>query len=178
MSETISLTTGESEIIYGTYTGAKAYIAFMSGAKADAWTGSTPDKQKKSLGTAARLLNAVKWTDTADTFAERDAIANADGKLVFQLASYELAVLVMADDALAEAANQGSNIQSVSTGGASVTYFNPTTKNAPVLPPILMRLVGSYLGGAGTPASGTEAQSGSATNPLSDCVDYDRRWPF
>lgn len=174
MSSVITLSTLETETIHGTFALAKSYIAIMYGPTYDAWTAlATDDLKKKTLAAAVRYLNVQVWGADADTFAERDAIAE------FEKAQYELAVLIAADPNVIALADQGSNIQSVSAGGASVSYFNPTTKNATKLPPILMRLIGSYL--TATNVSGPEGgsgQTGSCTNPMSSCSDYDRREPY
>lgn len=176
MSSVITLSSGEAEAIHGTLAAARMYLAMMPGPQYDAWrallgSGATADDaQKRTLAAAVRLLNAQVWSPAADTFAERDAIAE------FATAQYELAVLIANDPTLPTLANQGSNIQSVSAGGASVTYFNPTTRSAAKLPPILMRLVGAYLGSP--PLAAASGQTGSCVNPLSDTADYDRKAPY
>lgn len=179
MSSTVTLSTGESEIVHGSLVAARAYLAMMPGPQYDAWrallgSGATADDaQKRTLAAAVRYFNAQTWAAAADTFAERDAIA------AFETAQYELAALIAADPSVVALADQGSNIQSVSAGGASVSYFNPTTKNAAKMPPVLMRLVGSYL--TATNVSGPEGgsgQTGSCVNPMSECADYDRREPY
>lgn len=176
MSSVITLSSGEAETIHGTLVAARAYLAMMPGPAYDTWrslvgAGATADDaQKRTLAAAVRLLNAQVWSSSYDTFAKRDVVT------AFETAQYELAVLIANDPALPTLANQGSNIQSVSAGGASVTYFNPTTKAAAKLPPILMRLVGAYLGAP--PLAAPSGQTGSCVNPLSDCADYDRKEPY
>lgn len=180
MSEAVVLSTGETEDIHGTFVAAKAYVAMQFGETYDAWTAlaavgpiTADDRKKKTLATAVRFLNAQVWQADYDTFAKRDLVA------AFATAEYELAVMIAADPSVIAAADQGSNIQSVSAGGASVSYFNSTTKGAPVLPPSLMRLVGQYL--AASSSSGPvspSGQSGSCVNPFSSCEDLDRGKPY
>lgn len=177
MSETIALSTGEEETIHGTFTAAKAYIAMMFGDAPDTWralaaSGSltADDRKKQTLAAAVRFLNAQTWADDYDTFDERDAIP------AFATAQYELAVLIAEDPSILAAADQGSNIASLGAGSAQISFFNPTTKNAAKLPPIVSRLVGSYLAAStlSGPDGGESVDSCGADNPFSDCEDYDR----
>jgi hypothetical protein len=177
VSEIIVIGTG-SETILGSHADAVAYIGMELGARYEAWAGKDPTTQKKSLVKAVRFLNAQVWTEEADTFAERDAL-QVNGKYVFREAQYELAVLVVEESTVTDAADQGSNIKAVGAGSASVEYFNPTTQGADLLPPILMRLIGSYLGATANdgPVAGGGC-AGSSENPFSSCSDYDRGEPY
>lgn len=180
MSELITLSTGESETIHGTFVAAKAYVAIMFGESYDTWRNlaasgalTVDDRKKQTLAAAVRLLNAQAWAEAYDTFAERDLIA------AFATAEYELAVIIANDPTVLAVADQGSNIKTAYAAGAGVEYFNPTTKGAALLPPILMRLLGSYL--ATTTTDGPDGGSGcssSADNPFSDCEDLDRNEPY
>lgn len=177
MSELITLTSGASETIHGTYAGSIAYVAMVSGAAADAWTALTADARKRTLGTAVRYLNAQTWIATANTFALRDAI------VAFTTAQYELAILIAADPGVTSNVDSGSNISSVNAGGAGVTFFNPTSARAGTatrLPPLVQRLVGAYLAASAAISSivGGFGQTGSDTGPMHDCVDYDRTEPL
>lgn len=173
MSETIVVGTG-SELIHGTFAAAKAYCAIMFGDTYDAWNLLTDDQKKKTLARAVRFLNAQAWTEDADTFAEREALL-VNSVSVFHQAQYDLAVLISDDPDVVAQVDQGSNIASLGAGSASISFFNPTTKNADVLPPVLMRLVGSYLALSSLAGpDGGESRSSCATNPFSDCEDYDR----
>lgn len=168
MSELITLSGGASETIHGTYAGSITYIAMLYGDAADAWTALSADNRKRTLAAAVRYLNAQSWTAAYDTFAERDALT------AFASAQYELAVMIAADPSVASTANQGSNISSVSAGGASVSYFNPTIDGADLLPPVLMRLIGAYLsGGASLTVIGGFGAAGAECNPFSADEDYD-----
>ena len=172
MSSVITVGAG-SETIHGTYDGAVAYAAIMYGETYDAWTALSADNRKKTLAAAVRYINAQSWLDDYDTFAERDAVA------AFATAQYELAVMIASDPSVILAADQGSNIRSVGAGSTSVEYFNSTTKNAAPLPPVLMRLIGEYLGETSTagPVAGSGV-AGSDENPFSSCSDHDRGDPY
>ncbi|RPH64980.1 MAG: hypothetical protein EHM89_00125 [Acidobacteria bacterium] len=176
MSEVITLTGGASETIHGTYAAAQTYIAMSYGSTYDAWTAlATDDLRKRTLAAAVRYLNSQVWNEDADTFAERDLIA------AFATAQYELAVLILADASLTSSLSAGSNIRSVSAGGAGVEYFAPATLEAGTatkLPPIVQRLIGAYLGSAGVTVIGGYSQDGDCESPFSDCNDYDREEPY
>lgn len=175
MSEVVTLTTGETATIYGTIAAAKTYIATKYGPQYDAWRAlnANDDDRKRTLASATALIDQQAWLTAYNTLGLRDVVA------AFPTASYELAVMVLADPSIVTLADQGSNIQSVAASGASVSYFNPTTKFAAPLPPILMRLLGNYLASltnAG-PVS-PSGLSGSSVNPMSECTDYVRKAPF
>ncbi len=162
--------------IYGTYALAEIYIDSQYGAGYRAWEALAVAVRKRVLLSAAAYLNRQAWIADYDTFAERDALA------AFPIASYELAALAASDPTVLSRLDQGSNIQSAGAGGASVTFFSPTSAargSATVLPPILMGLVGAYLAiseTAGPAASG--GVSGSADNPFDGLSDFDRTGPY
>lgn len=176
MSETITLTTGQTAEIHGTFDAAEEYLGIMYGDTYDTWNALSDDNKKKTLAAAVRYLNAQQWSDDADTFAERDAITE------FATAQYELAVLIADDPALTQSLTSGSNIQSLNAGSAGLTFFAPTSLEqgtATKLPPIVDRLVGAYL--AATSVSsliGGYGNEGDCDSPYSDCEDYDRGEPY
>jgi len=175
MSEVVAIG-AYNATIYGTFAAATAYLQTQYGDAYTAWLALAADDQKRTLAAATRYLDRQVWVADADTFAERDALE------AFQLASYELAAMVAEDPAVISTLDQGSNIQSVGAGGAQVTYFAPTSAkrgSAPTLPPILMQLVGGYLAISeiGGPDGG-ESVSNDASNPFSDCSDFDRGDPY
>lgn len=162
--------------IYGTVLAAEAYIGSRLGDQYAAWLALGENDRNRALVSAASFLDAQEWVADFDTFAERDA------STAFVNASYELAALVAADPDVVAVADQGNNIQSLGAGGATISYFNPTSTRggtAPRLPPILMRLIGKHLSsanvsiGIGAPSG----QSGSSSNPFAACSDYDRSEP-
>lgn len=173
MSETITVGTG-SEDIHGTYDDAVAYVAIMYGDTYDAWTALSADNRKKTLAAAVRYLNAQTWNEDADTFAERDAIA------AFETAQYELAVLIANDASIVAQLDSGSNIRAVAAGGASVEYFAPTApgKRATKLPPVIQRLVGSYLSTSGAVVVAGYSSNGDDTSEFDDCSGTDRNEPY
>lgn len=176
MSETLTLTGGATGQTYGTLAAATTYITAGLGEAYTAWLALAADDKKRALIGATRYLDRQRWVATADTFAERDAIA------AFPLACYELAALAGADPTVLTRADQGSNIASVGAGGASVTYFNPTSArfgSASKLPQAAQDLVGAYLATAtGGTAIGGLSNAGGSVNPFADINDYDRTEPY
>lgn len=176
MSEVVTVSAGVAGTIYGTFAAAEAYLGARYGARYTAWLALADGPQKQTLISATDILNSQDWIETADTFAERDALD------AFVSASYELAALIVEDEDLANVVDQGGNIQSANAGGAGVTFFAPTSArrgSAPLLPPLIMRLVGDYLAAAeALGADGGTGASGDDENPFSRCSDFDRGNPF
>ena len=169
MSEVITLTSGATETIHGTYAAAVSYWSMAYGSQYDTINALSADNRKRCLASAVRFLNAQSWTEDADTFAERDAIT------VFATAQYELAALIAEDPSVTQADDAGSsNIASLSAGSASISFFNPTETGS-ALPTIVQRLLGEYLVGDTSSLTiiGGLGNSGSDSNPFSDCEDYD-----
>lgn len=160
--------------IYGTYAAAVIYIDGQFGDAYRAWEALDVADRKRALLGATRYLDRQVWGDDYDTFAARDAIE------AFQLACYELAALAAEDASVLGATDQSSNISSVGAGGASVTYFNPTSVesgSASKLPPILMQLLADYMGAADVVVVGGYSQTGDCESAFSDCEDFDRSEP-
>lgn len=182
MSETVTIGGSYTATIYGTFAGAINHLQTKFGDRYKAFLAVPPDDQKRALVSSAALLDRQGWLDAYNTFALRDAFLAPDTRPVFQLASYELAALIVEDDSITNATDQGSNVQSLQASGAGLTFFNPTSAkqgSAPRLPPILMDLVGSYLSASLVDGpNGGSGQSGSSTNPFSQCSELDRRGPW
>lgn len=181
MSDTVTLSTGESETIHGSLMGAKSYVGMMFGDAYDTWrnlVGATAptidDPKKQTLATAVRYLNAQAWNAEANTFEKRDAIA------AFEQAQYELAVIIASDPSVLEALHSGSNIQSMSAGSASITFFSPTKagRGATKLPVIVHRLVGRYLAAANSQAPSGYSSSAGEDSEFADDATLDRSGPF
>lgn len=177
MSEVVTIAGTYNATIYGTFVGATAHIQTQLGDQYAAWRALSTDDQKRALVAATRCLDRQGWSEATDTFAERDAI------VAFQTACYELAALGAEDASVFTAADQGSNIQSVGAGGASITYFSQTSAQrgtAPILPAVVMALVGSYLAvsAVDVSAEGGRSGTGSCVNPFGPCRDFDREEPY
>lgn len=175
----ISGVTGTIQIL-GTFDDGTAYIQSMYGETYDTWlaldSADSNKLQKRTFAAANRFINQIEWNEDADTFEKRDAIQ------AFKDASYELAAMIAADPDVITLADQSNNIASLGAGGAFINYANPTSVragSAKLLPPILMRLIGQYLGaGDTTGIDGGSGQSGSCSSPMSDCCDLDPRGPY
>lgn len=173
MSDTITI--GETEhTIYGSLEDADEHWASTLGGEADAWQASIdadaaaleedppetpPEKRKKALVMARRLIDRITWIDSADTFEERDAIEN------FQLASYEMAGLMLVNPKFYQAETSGKNIKAIYAGdGVGVQFWAPTLGITGRFPVQIQELIGQYLGSASTESisgswsSGTTAQ--------------------
>ncbi len=168
MSDTVTIGT-VTATIYGDFDDAEDYVSIAYGDTYAAWSALSDDNKAKTLVAATRYLDAQTWSDDYDTFAARDAVE------AFQFACYEMAVLISADPSVITQLDTGSNIQSVGAGGASVTYFAPTTGEF-TLPPVIHRLLASYLGGQSGATTYTALSStGSACNSFAD--GYKRNEP-
>jgi hypothetical protein len=167
MSEDITLTSGATETVHGTYAAAVLHWAMGYGDRYDTITALSADNRKRCLATAVRHLNEQTWGEDADTFAERDAITE------FATAQYELAALIADDPDVVSPADTSSNIASLSAGSAGIEFFNP--EDGDTLPPVLMRLVGEYLSGGSTGSSviGGFGNTGACASPFSAEEDYD-----
>lgn len=152
MSETVTLSTGESDEIYGTFADAKTYLALAIGVQYTTWRALDDDDKKRTLATARRYIDRFAWNDaTAGSFAVRDAIV-VDGDPLFPLAEYELAALAAVDPDKLSTSETGSNIRSAGAGTARVEFFAPSSVAAGTsdpLPDVAMQLIGSYLASAG-----------------------------
>jgi hypothetical protein len=172
MSETLTLESGSEGTTLGTYAAALEYIDGQFSDASAAWLLLETDDRYRSLIAATRYLDRQTWQDDYDTFAERDALE------AFQFACYELAAAAAEDKSVLSSGDQGSNIQSLGAGGASISYFNPTSNklgSAPKLPQVAQDLVGQYLAGSDVVSVfGGDGNEGSDENPFSDCEDYDR----
>jgi len=176
MSELVTLTTGLTATIYGTFAAAGAYIGTMLGDAYTAFLALTPDDQKRALNAAGKYIDRQAWISTANTFALRDAIA------VFPQASYELAAMAAEDSSVLAAADNGTNIKAVGAGGAFVDYFNPTSVrfgSATKLPQIVQDLLGDYLATSDAAvALGGTGSTGGTMDPFSSCSMDSRNRPF
>lgn len=182
MSELVTLTTGESETIYGTYAEAVSYIGMLRYAEPyKSWIALDVDDRKSTLAGARRFIDRYIWDADYDTFAERDDVVTDDSVKAFQVASYELAALAVSDDSVFSNHELGSNIASVSAGGAGVTYFNPSSSedgSAPALPGVVQKLLGAYLASSGASISGGFGQEGGEESSFSSCSSYRRNGPY
>ena len=168
---TETLTSGESCEVYGGLAAANTYLAFAVGAAATAWQAlaATPDKQKQCLGAATRMLDGLNWqglatglvgVDATTLAWPRSSVTDANGNAVDSTSvptgivdgCFELAALIANDATVQDQLDAGNNVRSIGGGGApTIQFFRPTSVqdgNAPVLPLVVLRLVGQYLASA------------------------------
>ena len=160
MSELITLTNATATI-YGSRTGARAYL----GAERAEWDlandAALSVDQKRALVKAMRFLDRLSWAPAYDTFAERDAVTEIVN------ASYELAALVYDDDTALEDTGDPEQVTSISAGGDSVTYAIGVKR--PAVPGVAYLMIAPYLATDVDDAGydGSDGQEGSDTNPFS-----------
>lgn len=146
------------------------------------WTASATLGKQQALVTAARMLDrratftgtktvasqALAWPrDSATKCGE----AVTDGTVPddIALAQFELALALLTDAEIQNAANNGSNVESVKAGSAAVSFFVPTATSgdATIFPTPVMELVHCYLDSANDATLGAPFVDG--TNP--DCCN-------
>lgn len=148
---------------------ANNYIGARFGPNYTAWLALSDDDKGRTLTSADDYIDSFAWKGTATGILNdnptsrawpRSGIDGVDSATVPDAvvkASFELAVLIMADPDLPQNLDQGSNISSMGAGPAQMSFFRPLSPangTATVLPPIVHRLIGQWLAGAGTGLAG------------------------
>jgi hypothetical protein len=146
------------------------------------WTSAVTLTKQQALVSAARMLDrraTFTGAKTADSQAlawPRDGatkcgVAVTDGTVPddIVLAQFELALALLVDAEIQNAANNGSNVESVKAGSAGVSFFVPTATSgdATIFPTPVMELVRCYLDSASDVTAGGPFVDG--TNP--DCCN-------
>lgn len=162
---------------------AKTYISARFGPSYTAWLALTDDDKNRTLVSATSYIDSLQWQGTATgtvngnvTFLQwpRSGIDGVDSTTVptqIVNATFELAVLIAADPDLPQNADSGSNVQSMGAGPAQMSFFRPTfaaNGSASVLPPLINRMIGQWLAGAGV------ALAGAKISGINACSDFDR----
>jgi hypothetical protein len=180
MSQLLTFDSTATATIYGSLAGALGYLS----SRYDGWDSVATDEALwKLLVRATSLVDRLSWVAAADTFAERDAIdlgtGSGDAAFPFRAAVYEWARLARTNPALLSL-EQGSNVASISDGGASVSYFGPSSAKALPMPRDVMDLIGGYLDSGeadlDTPASSTGAEV--ADSPFATDANFERTEPY
>jgi len=181
--------------VMGSLDGAKQYLAAAVTSGAAAWNAlPTDDRKAAFLVAATRLLHRKAWSGTpsaADqvTAFPRDGLVDPitgealpDGttpqNAVF--AEYELAAHLVGNSSSFEAQNAGSNVKRMAAKGVEMEFFRGTDVDAPILPPVVMDLLGGYLGASGSVArsSVSGACGESHFDTSGTVVRYDRNEPW
>lgn len=196
---TFVVTIGSDPTPFEIYGGDPAAVHYLLAGISDgavAFQAMTPDQRARVLIQATRLLDAQSWQGQPTTPAvagttlqwPRTGVIDANGNAVDSStvptnvvsAAFELAALLADDPDIAASVDAGSNIQSVGAGSAKVAYFAPTSAldgTAPLLPPVIQRLVAQYMGSAIDNVGGGIV-TGNTSNDDSDRHRWDRSWPF
>lgn len=140
---------------------ANNYFAARLGAAQ--WTAASTATRQQALVTAARMMDrrasfsgartvesqALAWPRDGAT---KCGAAVLDGTVPddIALAEFELALALLVDAEIQNAANNGSNVESVKAGSAAVSFFVPTATSgdATIFPTTVMELVRCYLDSA------------------------------
>ncbi len=162
---------------------ARTYIGSNFGPTYTAWMALGDTDATKTLVTATRFLDSFTWQGTATgvvgslptslQWPRTGVYVNGvqlDPTVVpaaIVQATFELAVMILADPGLIAQADAGSNVAELGAGPARIRFFRPSSPgdgNATRLPPQIDRLIGRFLAGAGM------AFTGMATgiNPVSN----------
>jgi hypothetical protein len=184
--------------VYGGLTKATAYIGARIGDAYTAWRALDEDDQERTLVTATSYVDSFTWTGTANAFdsttlawprsditdVNGDTLSNAAQLAIIERAVFELAALAADDPDVFALLDGSANIASVGAGGASVTYFNPTSTtdgSASKFPNALIdRLLARFLAATTTSAVLliTAGQAGDEDSGFAECGDYDRSEPW
>lgn len=163
--------------IYGTLAAATAYIGASFGPGATKWRGLVADDQARTLVAATRYLDALELEDAGAAIGHDTVIA------AVLAACAELAMLIAADPAVQAAVDAGSNVKVLDADGARIEFFRGTSAAAGTatrLPPVVQKLLGPYLPGAGSAVSIASGRSYGTTADswFDDCDAGSRSEPF
>jgi hypothetical protein len=184
--------------VYGGLVAATAYIGARIGDAYTAWRALDEDDKERTLVSATSYVDSFTWVGTANAFDSttlewpRDdvtdssgaTLTNAEQLAIIERAVFELAALAADDPDVFALLDGSGNIASVGAGGASVSYFNPTSTSdgsAPKFPNALIdRLLARFLAATTTNAYATitAGQAGDSDSGFSRCEDYDRSEPW
>jgi hypothetical protein len=178
MSEAVTLTSGATGTVYGSLAAALLVLDTYIGDEYTAFIALSANDRKRAQLAARRVIDALVYIDTADTFTERDAL-QADSSLPsdqgypFRVASYLLAALGAADSDVFSLSADEQQVTSVAIAGASLSLSGESqsaTTLASRLPPDVLALLAPYLDDTemgGLSAVGGRGQEGSDCNPFS-----------
>lgn len=195
---TFSVTIGSDTVeVYGGLTALKSYANTSFGDSATAFNAlATDDDRSRVLVMATRFLEALIWqgspttppVDDTTLAWPRTGVVDEYGNAVDSSTvpanlvngCFELAMLVAEDASVVTVVDQGTNTKGVHAGSAGVDYFVPQSAQlgtAPLLPPIVGRLIGQYMSSAVDDVGGGVA---SGTGKCSEFARdrFKRSWPF
>jgi hypothetical protein len=176
---------------------ARAYLGASYGPQYTAWLALGDSDAGKTLVSATRHLNEQPWQGTATGILDGNPTTLAwprsgviiDGVEISSLtipdaitqATFELAVMILADPDIVSAPDTSTNVKAVMAGGGvGVEFFVPTSTrdgSATRLPTMIQRLVGKYLGSPSA-VDGGYSRGGNACSEFSDRHAFKRSWPF
>lgn len=183
--------------VYGGMPAALHYLLYRAGDGPAAWRALTnPDDQARALVSATLFLDAQAWQGLPTVPAvsgttlqwPRTGVVDANGLAVDPTtvpiaivnACFELAAMIADDPDFLSAADNGTNTKEVHGGPAGVEYFVPTSAangTATLLPTIVQRLVGQYLGSSASTVGGG-VSTGTGERPQLGRERFRRSWPL
>lgn len=176
--------------VYADLATADAYMAAQIGEAATAWAASvaasTDDTRRAALNVATQMLDRLAWdgekTDAANTHAhprsgmtDREGAEVASATLASDIvnACIELAAWLLVDaDVKDRAQATAGNVQSVTAGPASVSFFTPQL-GGPRMPRAVHELISPYLASSSATAFGSAYGSSVDSDFEADCDYFD-----
>lgn len=181
---TIPASGGADFEIYGEQEAAVIYHSGSSRPSSVAWVAATADTQARTLVDATRVVDELSfagtetapgvqplsWPRTGVTYADGTPVLDSGTPIAVEQAVYELAALLLAKPGIFDASTQDSNIESVTAGSVSVSFFAPVTVGK--LPPVVLRLLRWFLASSATATGGTERLGSEEESAFDDCDRY------
>jgi hypothetical protein len=160
---TVTLTSGVSYSIWGTYSGSGSADEHAAGSLVHAatWTAATVDNRKRALIEATRLLTRQPWNTATQALVDASTPST-----VMITAGYELALAALVDASILSTATLAVEPKRLKAGSVEVENFGPGVRLR--FPAPVMELIGELLETAST--SGID---GSYISGTSDCSDFD-----
>lgn len=178
--------------VYGDLAGLDAYVIGLYSPAATAFRLIVPNERGRALVQARYYLDEQAWqglannADTQNLAWPRTGVVDRNGTAVdpttvpvlVTQAEYEMAVLIATNPAIVQAPSSGTNTKMLKTGPLMVEFFAPTLGiNDTILPTVLQRLVGQYLGGGASASSGI-VSGACGDSAFTDCDSYTRNGPL
>ena len=123
---------------------ALVYITGSTSEFASTWLASDEDFQGRTLVSANRIMNRLRWIGQVEVDGQPNAWPRIgdgivptpplDSPIAIYNGFYELALLLVENPELANTSSSGSNVQRAKGGEAEVWFFRSTLDGAPPLP--------------------------------------------
>lgn len=175
--------------VYGGLPACVHYLRPASDDSAIAFKALSSDDQGSRLIDATRYIDEMMWQGAATGLVgvdpttlqwPRSGLTDQYGNpldsttVPIQVvnAAFEMAAILAGDPSASSNVDQGSNLQSMGAGGASLSFFRPTSAadgTASRLPTVVDRLIGRWLASSVSVAGGFISGTNAHSNFLSVC---------